>query len=58
MNDLKIYISNTDDRLTVASILIKNGYIVTIRKEKQGAGNRNTVSYVKAWKEDDGKSKN
>ena len=29
-------ISNEQDRLTVASILLKNGYAVSVRKEKVG----------------------
>lgn len=44
----QIKISNEQDRLTVASILIKNGYTVCIQKEKSGSKNEYYVVYSKA----------
>ena len=38
-------ISNEQDRLTVASILLKNGYAVSVRKEKVGSKYDYSVIY-------------
>ncbi len=35
---MKIHINNESDRLTVAAILVKNGYTVRMGKEKKGTG--------------------
>lgn len=46
--DNKLYISNEADRLTVATILIKNDYTVSQKREKQG---NKTIKYLELTKE-------
>ena len=41
----RLNITNENDRLTVATILIKNDYVVSQGKEKVGTGNK-TVKYL------------
>lgn len=45
-----MYISNSDDRLKIASILADNGYIVRIGKEKKD-GAKNYSYFVEYWEE-------
>lgn len=48
MERQKIYVSNTEDRLALAAVLIKNGYTVRMSREKPG----NKVAYfVEYWRE-------
>jgi len=57
---MKIFIAKEDDRLTVAAILVKNGY--TVRAGKRLKGNSKTMveHFVETIEEveKDGKSKN
>ena len=45
----RIQITNPEDRLAVAAILVKNDYTVRIAKEKVSP--KKTVVYVEFWKE-------
>lgn len=49
----KVKIYNLDDRLSVAQILIKNGYTVAQGKEKRTPDGRSMVYYL-AFREDEG----
>lgn len=48
MERQKIYVTSTEDRLTVASVLIKSGYTVRMGREKQG---NKLVCFVEFWRE-------
>ena len=48
-NMLKIEIGSENDRLTIATLLVKNGYTVRIGKETATGGKR-AVYFVYAWK--------
>ena len=47
---MKIEISKEEDRMTVAAILVKNGYRVAQLKEKRGTTNRSYIYYIEAEK--------
>ena len=47
----KIYVTNAEDRNTVAIVLIKNGYTVRIEKEK--GKNTKVIHYVEYWRGDE-----
>ena len=38
MEEIKLKIYSVEDRLAVASVLVKNGYTVSQTKEKRGTG--------------------
>ena len=48
MERQRIYVTNTEDRLLVASVLIKSGYTARIGREKQG---NKLVCFVEYWRE-------
>lgn len=48
---MRIYISNEEDRLTMISILAKNGYTVKIDREKLD-GAKNYTYFIEYWKEE------
>ncbi len=48
MEKQRITVSNSDDRLALASILVKNGYTVHIVKERRG---KQTVTHVEYWRD-------
>lgn len=50
MERQKIAASNSEDRTTIATILIKNGYTVRFGREKQG---NKVVCFVEYWRESD-----
>lgn len=45
---MKLYIFKEDDRLAVAPILVKNGYIVSQDKEKKTPTSKSYVYYLEA----------
>lgn len=49
---MKINVFKEDDRLTVASILIKNGYTVRQGKEKKKPDGKTYVYYVETVEEE------
>lgn len=51
MEKQKIYVSNAEDRLALAGILIKNGYTVRMSREKQG---NKAVCFVEYWRDERG----
>ncbi len=54
--EVKIKISNLEDRLAVANVLVKNGYTVRLSKErKPGKGNQYSY-FVVAEKEESNES--
>lgn len=48
MERMKIYVTSVEDRLTIATILVKNGYTVHVSREKQG---NKFVCFVEYWRE-------
>ena len=50
----QVLVTNTDDRLQVAAILVKNGYTVRLMKEKVSP--KKTVVHVEFWRENDDES--
>lgn len=50
MEEIKLKIFSVEDRLTVASILVKNGYTVSQIKEKRASG-KACDYFLKAVKE-------
>lgn len=51
MERQKIYVSNTEDRMALAAVLIKNGYTVRMSREKQG---NKTIYFVEYWRDERG----
>lgn len=49
----QITISNEQDRLAVASILVKNGYSVRTVKVKSTATGKTTKTVVEYWREEE-----
>ena len=50
--EVKVKISNLEDRLVVANILVKNGYTVRLSKERK-PGKGNQYSYFVVAEKDD-----
>lgn len=52
MKRAQLIISNEQDRLTVAAVLVKNGYSVRTVKVKATATGKSTKTAVEYWREE------